>query len=111
PFGEGSVTNKLQAHATAPLPDPRSRNERIPEGVGAVLHRMLDKQAKGRYQTPAELLEDLNNPGISRSGLNADVLAALAQPGTRPADSSSGDIFDARPPLDSVELDAAVSTL
>jgi serine/threonine protein kinase len=111
PYGEGSVTNKLQAHATAPLPDPRSRNERIPEGVVAVLHRMMAKQAKDRYQTPAELLEDLNNPGISRSGLNADVLAALAAPGTRPADSSSGDIFDARPPLDSVELDAAVSTL
>lgn len=111
PYGEGSVTNKLQAHATAPLPDPRSRNERIPEGVVAVLHRMMAKQAKDRYQTPAELLEDLNNPGIARSGLNADVLAALAAPGKRPPESSSGDIFEPRVPLDSVELDTAVSTL
>jgi hypothetical protein len=53
---------------------------------------MMAKQAKDRYQTPAELLEDLNNPGIARSGLNADVLAALAAPGTRPPESSSGDI-------------------
>jgi serine/threonine protein kinase len=111
PYGEGSVTNKLQAHATAPLPDPRSRNERIPEGVVAVLHRMMAKQSKDRYQTPSEILEDLNNPGITRSGLNADVLAALAQPGTRPAESSSGDIFESRVPLDSVELDNSVRTL
>ncbi|HVJ69548.1 MAG TPA: protein kinase, partial [Caulifigura sp.] len=107
PYGEGSVTNKLQAHASAPIPDPRSRNERIPEGVVAVLHRMMAKQAKDRYQTPAELLEDLNNPGISRSGLDADVLAALAHPGAaaRP-ESSSGDIFEARPEFESSEFES-----
>ncbi len=112
PYGEGSVTNKLQAHATAPLPDPRSRNERVPEGVVAVLHRMMAKQAKDRYATPAELLEDLNNEGITRSGLNVDVLAALAQPGGHAAqESSSGDIFESQVPFDSVELDTAVQTL
>ncbi|QDT56840.1 Serine/threonine-protein kinase PknB [Caulifigura coniformis] len=112
PYGEGSVTNKLQAHATAPLPDPRSRNERIPEGVVAVLHRMMAKQAKDRYQTPAELLEDLKNPGIARSGLNADILAALAQPGgSADQESSSGDIFETRSPFDSTDLDSAINTL
>jgi len=112
PYGEGSVTNKLQAHATAPLPDPRSRNERIPEGVVAVLHRMMAKQAKDRYQTPAELLEDLDNPGIARSGLNAEILAALAQPGVSiEQESSSGDIFESRSPFDSTDLDSAINTL
>ncbi len=80
PYGEGSVTNKLQAHATAPLPDPRSRNERIPEGVVAVLHRMMAKQPKDRYQSPAELLEDLLNPGIARASLDVGVLSGLSQP-------------------------------
>jgi serine/threonine protein kinase len=80
PFGEGSMTNKLQAHAISPPPDPRDRNDRVPEGVVAVIHRMMAKKPQDRYQTPAELLEDLKNPVLSRGGLDADVLAALAGP-------------------------------
>src|SRR5262245_61886062 len=81
PFGEGSMTNKLQAHAISPPPDPRVRNDKVPEGVVAVLQRMMAKRPQDRYQTPAELLEDLQNPGLIRGGLNADVLAALAEDG------------------------------
>ena len=61
PYAEGSLTNKLQAHALKPLPDPREKNENIPEGLIAVLQRMTAKKPADRYQTPAELLEDLAN--------------------------------------------------
>lgn len=62
PFAEGSLTNKLRAHAQQPPPDPRSKNERVPDGVVAIMHRMLAKNPEHRYQSPAELLEDLEKP-------------------------------------------------
>jgi serine/threonine-protein kinase len=80
PFPDGSMTNKLQAHAITPAPDPRDLNPRIPEGVVATIHRMMAKKQADRYQTPAELLEDLRNPAMTRTVLNVDVLAALAAP-------------------------------
>ena len=55
PFPEGSLTNKLQAHALKPLPDPRDLNENVPEGLFAVLQRMTAKKPEDRYQTPGEL--------------------------------------------------------
>ncbi len=78
PFAEGSVTNKLNAHSTKPLPDPRDQNERIPEGVVAVLRRMTAKEPQDRYQTPAELLADIDNPTLLREAVSDNVLASLA---------------------------------
>jgi eukaryotic-like serine/threonine-protein kinase len=101
PFGEGSMTNKLQAHAISPPPDPRIRNDKVPEGVVAVLQRMMAKKPQDRYQTPAELLEDLQNPGLIRRGLNADVLAALAEDGDAVEGGSTS----------SVEVDSAAFEL
>lgn len=79
PFPADSLTNKLNAHATQPPPDPRTTNEGVPETIVAVIHRMMAKKAEDRYQTPAELLEDLENTNLSRSSLSNDVLAALAE--------------------------------
>ena len=46
---------------TAP-PDVRKHNKRVPESFVAIIDRMLAKKADDRYQTPAELLHDLENP-------------------------------------------------
>lgn len=78
PFSEGSLTNKLAAHATTPPPDPRTLNDRIPEGMVAIIHRMMAKAQKDRYQTPNELLEDLKNSNLKRSNVDNNVLEALA---------------------------------
>ncbi len=78
PFSEGSLTNKLAAHATTPPPDPRELNERVPEGIVAIIHRMMAKSKNDRYQTPEELLEDLKNPNLKRSNVDNNVLEALA---------------------------------
>jgi len=64
PYSEGSVTNKIAAHISSPIPDPRLIQSQIPEAVVAVIHRMLAKKKEQRYQTPAELLEDLNSPTL-----------------------------------------------
>lgn len=77
PFHEGSMTNKLHAHAVKPLPDPRSLNEAIPEGVYAILQRMTSKRPEDRYQTPADLLEDLKHAKLTRTAFSNEILADL----------------------------------
>ena len=79
PYPRGSVTNKLAAHISAPLPDPRMINPNIPEAVVAVIHRMMAKKKEGRYQTPAELLEDLNSETLTHAGESIDLLAMFGE--------------------------------
>jgi serine/threonine protein kinase len=65
PFPDGSVTNKLYAHISKPRPDPRALNHAVPEEIVAVMHKMMARKVDDRYQTPAELLHDLDNLGSS----------------------------------------------
>ncbi len=78
PFPEGSLTNKLQAHAIKPLPDPRELNENIPEGLFAVLQRMTAKKPEDRYQTPAELLEDLAHSKLTKAAFSNEIFSDLS---------------------------------
>jgi serine/threonine protein kinase len=79
PFHEGDLTNKLRAHAQNPPPDPRQFIPDVPGGVVAVLQRMMAKKPDERYQTPAELLADLDRPGLCRKTVTADDLRSLAE--------------------------------
>ncbi|MBX3444761.1 MAG: serine/threonine protein kinase [Planctomyces sp.] len=106
PYAEGSMTNKLRAHAQSELPDPRERNDRIPDGVVAVIHRMMAKKPEDRYQSPQEILEELKNPVLTRNNLDAGVLAALAESGEPVSpNASTGDVAV---DLDDVDLDEAI---
>ena len=100
PFPEGALTNKLRAHAEKPPPDPRQLNANVPESVVAVLNRMLAKQPKARYQTPADLIADLDQGAKAQQNLARVLLdedsseVAVAAPGPEgrrivPDDSSS----------------------
>ena len=81
PYPEGNITNKLHAHATATIPDPRSINESIPESIIGVIARLMAKKPIDRYQSAHELLEDLEAvKKNSRSEVSATDLAALASP-------------------------------
>lgn len=75
PFPEGSLTNKLRAHAETPPPDPRLKNTNIPEAVVAVLNRMMAKKPQDRYQTAAELIKDLQNASLSRDAVSETILS------------------------------------
>jgi serine/threonine-protein kinase len=79
PFNEGDLTNKLRAHAQNPPPDPRGVVSEVPAGVAAVLQRMMAKKPEDRYQTPAELLADLDRPGLCRKAVTEDDLRSLAE--------------------------------
>jgi serine/threonine protein kinase len=78
PFGEGDVMAKVQAHAAKSPPDPRRINDRIPEAIVAVIHRLMAKKPQERYQTPQDLIDDLANPNLHRQGVTSDLLASLA---------------------------------
>jgi len=78
PYTNNSLTSKLHAHATEAIPNPRLKNEAVPEAVLAVLQRMMAKRPEDRYQTPADLLKDLEHQGLQRSNVQDNILAELA---------------------------------
>ena len=59
PFHRGSLINRLHGHATAARPDPRASNPEVPEAIVEVMHRMMARKVKDRYQDPGELVSDL----------------------------------------------------
>lgn len=97
PYPEGSVTNKISAHVSSPLPDPRVENPNVTEAIVAVIHRMLAKKKEQRYQTPRELLDDLASPALKRSDDSLNLLAMfeddLAETPSQPLESSEDLIF------------------
>lgn len=74
PYPQGSITNKISAHISGPIPDPRVLNPQVPEAVVAVIHRMMAKKKDQRYETPAELLADLDSDAVRRGGSPPDLL-------------------------------------
>ncbi|MBN1854835.1 MAG: protein kinase, partial [Pirellulales bacterium] len=57
PFSEGSVVDKLAAHAYQAPPELTAFRSDVPEGVVRILQRMMAKNPADRYQTPAELAD------------------------------------------------------
>ena len=58
-FPSGSVSQKLLWHRTKdPTPIRQIRPE-VPEGIAAILAKMLAKDPNARYQTPIEIVADL----------------------------------------------------
>ncbi|MEZ6048891.1 MAG: serine/threonine-protein kinase [Planctomycetaceae bacterium] len=77
PFPDGSLTNKLHAHAVKPPPNPQIINEAVPDGVVAIMHRMMAKRPEDRYQRPQELIDDLENSILTKRDIADTVLASL----------------------------------
>jgi eukaryotic-like serine/threonine-protein kinase len=55
PFAGGTVAQKLIAHQTRNPEPVRSLRREVPEGVAAVLEKMMMKDREERYQTPSEI--------------------------------------------------------
>ncbi len=79
PFPEGSMLNKLNAHSGGARPDVRDENESVSENISVMIKRLLAIKPEDRYQTPAELLEDLDNENLTRGVTSLKDLAALAE--------------------------------
>ncbi|MBN2293161.1 MAG: protein kinase [Pirellulales bacterium] len=59
PFPEGTVLQKLLQHQGDEPPDIHEFRPEMPEEVSVVLRKLLAKDPKRRYQTPGELVEQL----------------------------------------------------
>jgi eukaryotic-like serine/threonine-protein kinase len=79
PFVDGDLLNKIHAHANDAPPDPRTLNPDIPDAIVEIINRMLAKKKADRYQSPAELLEDLTGANLKKREITSDLLAALAE--------------------------------
>lgn len=84
PFAEGSLTSKLRSHAEAPLPDPRRENPAVSEAVYAVMRRMTAKDPAQRYQTPKELIEDLDTTNFTDNLVSQAILEELEETAPQP---------------------------
>jgi serine/threonine protein kinase len=60
PFSEGTLPERLLRHRDVPPPDVRQFHRGLPNELVALLQRMLAKKPEERYQTPVEILADLN---------------------------------------------------
>jgi serine/threonine protein kinase len=59
PFSEGTVAQKLIWHQTRQPKSIRSIRPEVPEGVAAIVEKMMAKEAGQRYQTPQEVMDAL----------------------------------------------------
>jgi hypothetical protein len=59
PFNEGTVAQKLIWHQTRQPKSVRSLRPDVPEGIEAVINKMMAKDPAQRHQAPAELIEAL----------------------------------------------------
>jgi serine/threonine-protein kinase len=59
PFPDGDLADRLQQHAEIDPPDVRQFNSQATVPMVKTLQRMMAKDPTCRYQTPAELLQDL----------------------------------------------------
>jgi len=82
PFADGGLTERLYKHIEEPPPNVLDFNPRVSPELCAVLYKLLAKKQEDRYQTPAELLDDLlhlDRVGVHKTpGIRRDVLAELA---------------------------------
>lgn len=67
PFPGQSAADVISKHLTEPVTPPRARNPLVSPAVEWVIVKMMQKTREDRYQTPSELLRDLE--AIAAGGL------------------------------------------
>ncbi len=59
PYPQGTLAQKLLEHQQSYVPDPASRNRRIPPELSAVVRKMMASDPKKRIQSPDALVREL----------------------------------------------------
>jgi eukaryotic-like serine/threonine-protein kinase len=79
PFAaEGALATAMK-HLTEPPLSPRTRNASVPEGMEALVMRLLSKDPEDRYPSAARLIEDLRQ---AQEGLPLALVGAAGYPKT-----------------------------
>jgi serine/threonine-protein kinase len=82
PFEGNTPLEIMMAHCSDPLPPPDSINPQLTHSVCAVIETMMEKDPADRYQTPRELLQDLNALHWQKAEVK-DLLAGNSKSGKR----------------------------
>jgi serine/threonine protein kinase len=109
PFAEGGLTERLYKHLAAEIPDIRLFNPKATAEMLVVLRRMMAKKPNDRYQSPAELLNDLRFLGSGRAWGTGVVGTAAAR---EKLESAAASLVPSKRDLDSsgdVDVSAAQS--
>ena len=91
PFSKGSLPERIVQHMQQAPPDLRAHNKLVPRSFVAIINRMLEKNPADRYQTPTELLKDLERP--DRVLRSKPAVGKLEQPGPKTTGAGT-DEFD-----------------
>jgi serine/threonine-protein kinase len=59
PYEGKSPAETMSMHLRCPAPEARKQNPRVSEDFSNVIHKLISKERKDRYQTPRDLKEDL----------------------------------------------------
>ena len=81
PFAEGGLAERLYKHSEVEPPDILKFNPEMPPGLVYILGKMLAKKPVQRYQTPADLIKDLENSETMRGPIKTEFLEDLAYEG------------------------------
>ena len=82
PFEGGSAPIVMSKHMSEPPDPPRERNPAVSTSVSTVILKMMAKDREDRYQTPAELLADLERIARNERPLATLLQAKPAAPAT-----------------------------
>ncbi len=77
PYADGSLTERLRLHAEGRPPDPREINPKVPEGVVAILNRMMARNPEERYRTPADVIAELDKVNLQRNVVVGEILSEM----------------------------------
>ncbi len=104
PFEHGSIPEKLYKHAHESPPDPLQFNPDVPGSVLYILGRMMEKRPADRYQTPQELLDELDQLDLAGDTAKDSSLKTLAI-GIEADDAEPEVVIERRSRLDQLRLD------
>jgi serine/threonine protein kinase len=95
PFDEGGLGERVYKHIHTEPPDLRRLNPDVPPQLWAVIKRMLAKAPGNRYQTPAALLNDLQNlTGLTAASDQTTVRRPETRESAAAPDDSAGSSFE-----------------
>jgi hypothetical protein len=94
PYHDTEIISQVMfKHCFGPVPDPRAINPAVPEACARIVARAMAKAPAERYQSTAEMLNDLQAVAATLSGQNPIVLPSdsrLAQPAIAAAPPAAG---------------------
>jgi eukaryotic-like serine/threonine-protein kinase len=77
-FPNGDLLNKIHAHCSTPAPDPRDEKPEVPDAIAEIVLKMLEKEPEDRYQTPGDLLHDIETADLEKREVTIGLIASLA---------------------------------